>query len=50
VLLSGKGVVDTSARSLLRQADRDRIASIGTFIRKVLDECYQDFQKATAPR
>ena len=47
VLLPGKGfeVVDTSARISLANLTDIEYASIGTFTRKILDECYQDFKK-----
>jgi aspartate 4-decarboxylase len=50
VLLTGKGfeVVDTSARISLANLTEIEYALIGKFTRQVLDECYQNFQKANA--
>jgi aspartate 4-decarboxylase len=49
VLLPGNGfeVVDTSARVSLANLTEIEYASIGTFTRHVLDECFADFKKAT---
>ena len=46
VLLPGKGfeVVDTSARVSLANLTDIEYASIGTFTRQVLDECFADFE------
>ena len=51
VLLPGKGfeVVDTSARVSLANLTDIEYAAIGKFTRQLLDECYQDFQKAQRP-
>jgi len=50
VLLPGKGfeVVDTSARVSLANLTEIEYAAIGRFTRKVLDECFSDFQKQSA--
>ena len=52
VLLPGKGfeVVDTSARISLANLTEIEYASIGKFTRQVLDECFRDFKKTTAPQ
>jgi aspartate 4-decarboxylase len=49
VLLPGNGfeVVDTSARVSLANLTEVEYAAIGKFTRKVLDECFADFNKVT---
>ncbi len=50
MLLPGNGfeVVDTSARVSLANLTDIEYAAIGRFTRQVLDEYYQDFEKANA--